>query len=94
MVLPRIFKFYFIFCVAILSTFGLSSFYRCFVCRHFIDIWFVVLLSTFGLFYRRGDVRRFIVTFYLCVSNSNRQNKFDQLNISNYSCQYVKELEL
>ena len=34
MVIPLRFKFYFVFCVVVLSTFGLSSFYRCgVVCR-------------------------------------------------------------
>ena len=56
--------------------FGLSSFYY--------SIWFVI-----GLL-QRGAVRRFIVSLYLCGDDSNKQNGFDQLKISNYSHQYVE----
>ena len=34
-----------------------------------------------------------IATFYLCEDDSNRQSEFDQLKISYYDHQYVKELE-
>ena len=80
MALQRRFRFYFVFCVVILSTFGLSSFYRCLVCRRFIDIWFVIVLSTFGLssLYLRGVVHRIVTVFYLCGSDSDRQDRFDQ----------------
>ena len=72
--------FYFIFCVVIiLLMFGLSS---------FIDVWFVV-----GLL-QRGVIRRLIAAFYLYEGDLNKQDRFDQSNISNYSLQYVEELEL
>ena len=40
----------------------------------------VVVLSTFGLssFYRRGAVRRLVAAFYLCISDSDKQDKFNQ----------------
>ena len=56
----------------------------------------IVILLMFGLssFYRRGVVRHLLVTFYLYGGDSDRQCKFDQSNILNYSHQYVEELEL
>ena len=65
-------------------------------CHRFIDIWFIVVLSTFGLssFYRRGIICRFVAAFYLCVDNSEKLDIFDQLNILNYGYHYVEELEL
>ena len=63
MVLPRKFRFYFVFCiVVVLLKFGLSSFYR------------------------RGVVRRLVIAFYLCVGDSDKQNRFDQSNISSSVC--------
>ena len=52
--------FYLVFCVVVvvLSVFGFSSSYY--------SVWFVVSLL------QRGVVRRFVVTFYLCVSDSDR----------------------
>ena len=50
MVLSQIFKFYFAFCITIvLSTFGLSSFYRRLVCDLFCYdvVLFVILLRLF-----------------------------------------------
>ena len=49
MVIPRRFMFDIIFCVVVvLSTFCLSLFYRCLVCRRFIDVMlFGVLLRNF-----------------------------------------------
>ena len=81
MVLTRRFRFYFFlfFC------------YRC-----FIDVW-TFSLSTFGLsstLLRHGIVRHLITVFYLCESNLNRRNIFDQSKISNYGSHYVEELEL
>ena len=41
----------------------------CFLCcRSFIDVWFVVVLSIFGLlsFYQHGVICRLITVFYLC----------------------------
>ena len=72
------------------------SFYRHLICHRFIDFWFVVVLSTFCLssFYQHSTVRRLVTAYYLCGGDSDRQDKFDQSKISNYSRQYVKELEL
>ena len=33
----------------------------------------------------------FITMLYLCVGDSNRQNGFDQLKISNYDRQYISK---
>ena len=57
----------------------LSSFY--------CDFWFIVSLL------QRGVVRRLIAAFYLCEDDLNRQSGFNQTKISNYSCQYIEELE-
>ena len=35
-------------------------------------------------------VRRLIIIFYSCEGDSDRQDKFDQTNILNYSRQYVE----
>ena len=50
-VLQRRFMFYFVFfsVIVVLSTFDLSSFYRCLTCRTFIGVWFIVVLSIFDL---------------------------------------------
>ena len=49
----------------------------------------------FGLssFYQYSVVHRSAAVFYLCGGNSDRQERFDQSKISNYSRQYV-ELKL
>ena len=102
-VLTRRFRFYFVFCVVVvLSTFGLSSFYRRLVSRRFINIWFVVVwfvvvIYTFSLssFYRCGIVRRLVVVFYLCGSDSDKEDRFDSSKISNYVVNiYIEELKL
>ena len=55
-----------------------------------------VVLSTFGLLsvYKRCVVRHLVTTFYLYGGDSDKQDRFDQLKISNYGRQYVEELEL
>ena len=53
----------------------------------FIDVWFFVDLL------QRDVVRHFVVAFYLCGDDLDRQNIFDQSKISNYGHQYVEELE-
>ena len=53
----------------------------------FIDVWFFVDLLQCDV------VRHFVATFYLCGGDLDRQNRFDQSKISNYSRQYVEELE-
>ena len=66
--------------------------------------WFVVVLSVFGLFLsycgvwfvgllQRGVIRHFVAAFYLFGGDSNKQNEFDQSNISNYDRQYVEKQE-
>ena len=81
MVRPRRLWFYLIFCVVIiLSAFGLSSSYY--------NFWFAVSLL------RRGDVCRLVAEFYLCGSDLDRQNGFDQSKISNYSLQYVEDIQI
>ena len=67
------------------------SFYRRLVCHRFIDVWFVVVLSTFGLssFYRCGTICHLVMAFYLYGGDSDKQDKFYQSKISNYSRQYV-----
>ena len=83
----NIFKWFFHVYLGFILFFVLS-FYRCLICRGFIDVWFVV-----GLL-RRGIVRRLVAMFYLCGGDSDKQGKFDQSKISNYGSQYVEELEL
>ena len=82
MVLPRRFRFFFFFfCVVIvLSTFGLSSFYRLLVYRR--------------LCYDMVLFHRLVSAFYPYENNSNMQDIFDQSNISNYGREYVKKLKL
>ena len=80
MVLPIRFNFYLVFCViVVLSAFGLSPSY--------CDVWFVIALL------RRVVVYRLVATFYLCGSDSDRQDIFDQLKILNYGRQHIEKLE-
>ena len=69
----------------------MTSFYRRLVCRRFIDVWFVVVSSTFSLssFYRRGIVYRLVVVFYLCGSDSDKEDIFDS-KMSNYVVNMLK----
>ena len=62
---------------------------------YFIFCIFVVL-STFGFLsvYRCGVVCHLVTMFYLCGGDSDKQDRFDQLKISNYGRQYIEELEL
>ena len=71
--------------------FRLSSFYQLLICCRFINVWFVV-----GLL-RRGVVRRLIMNFYICKSDSDRQktyliNRMYQIMIisilKNCNCKY------
>ena len=80
MILLQRFRFYLVFyVVAVLLVFGLSSSY--------CGVWFVIDLL------RCDGVRCLVVALYLCGSDSDSQNEFDQSNISNYGCQYVEELK-
>ena len=59
--------------------------------RRFIDVWFAVVLSTFGLsspFLQRDNVRYLITTFYPYEDDSNIQDIFYQSKISNYGRHY------
>ena len=56
-------------------------------CR-FIGIWFVI-----GLL-RCSIVHHFVVTFYLCEDDSDKQSRSDQSKISNYGRQYIKEPDI
>ena len=38
--------------------------------------------------------RHLVAVFYPCEGDSDKHGRFDQLNISNYSHQYVEELKL
>ena len=80
MVILRKFRFYFIFYVSVvLSTFDLLL---------FIDVWFVIILSTVGLssFYQHDVVRRLVIMFYPYRDDSRKLVIFDH--------QYVEKLEL
>ena len=59
--------------------------------RFYFIFCIVIVLSTFSLLLtllRYSVIRYFIVPFYLYEDDSNRQNIFDQSNISNYDHQY------
>ena len=43
---------------------------------------------------RCGDVCRFVAAFYPYEGDPNKQDRFDQLKISNYGRQYVEEMKL
>ena len=47
------------------------------VCLRFIDVWFVVVLSTFDLssFYRHDVVRCLVIIFYLCGGKINLMSR-------------------
>ena len=53
----------------------------------YYSVWFILCLLRCGVF------RRLIITLYLCVSDSDKKNGFDQLKISDYDRQYAEELE-
>ena len=59
--------------------------------RRFIDVWLVVVLSTFdlsSLLLQRDNVRCLIATFYPYKDDSYIQDRFYQSKISNYGRHY------
>ena len=58
----------------------------------FYFIFYVVDLSMLGLtsFYRHSTIRHIVVAFYLCEDDSDKQDRFNQSNITNYVVSVLK----
>ena len=61
-----------------------------FFCRYYLIIVFNLSLACYDV----GVFHHFVTTLYFYKDNLNSQSELDQSNISNYSRQYIKELEL
>ena len=64
--------------IFLLNKVILSRIFRFYLVFCVIGVWFVISLLWLGV------VHRLVATFYLCGGDLNKQNIFDQLNISNY----------